>query len=334
MMKSTRLSHLDAKVILLFYFSKDILFMATLQEQIQELNTYPSCAHVSPQKLASMFASAQGSNGSLELINLDNASDFNRKLTSLQKDGDFKMFIIKDNRFPSPNDSMILSESVLDAIHLNTDDMAINTLKQNWEVYYNVGGAWYSQNIRKYLRKSDDVPRPIRIGDAIIITLHNANVMDLFEYLVDMSTIDISGSLSTLERTTWEAYKYSLGIAGASDENTIRTMLGRGLLYASIDNANYYKIPEKILLRDYVVISNEHKPLPVFTGEFNSGNDCDKPGIYNKITLGRPAGSVSGETYTLITHPDGSQEVRSNTVAGKAFYRPTKMDEWVQLGIN
>lgn len=310
--------------------------MATLQEQIQELNTYPSCAHVSPQKLASLFSSVQSGNGTLELLNTSQASDVGRKLTSLKKDGDFKMFIIKgiNDEFPSTTDSVLLSEPVVDNISLATDDMAINILRQNWEVYYNVAGQWFSQNIRRYLRKQEFTPRPVRVGDVIIIALHSVPIMNLFDYMIDMTSIDISGSLSTIEKATWEAYKVSQGMGGLSDELTIRALLARGMLYASNDNANYYKIPDRLLMRDYAILSNEQRPLPVFTGEFNSGNDCDKPGIYNKITLGRPAGSVSGETYTLITHPDGSQEVRSNMVAGKAFYRPTKMDEWVQLGIN
>lgn len=311
--------------------------MASLQDQIHELNSYPSCAHVSPQKLAAIFGQLQSANGTLEQINIGDIDDVTSKLSTLTHAGNYAMYTVKggDGKFPSSVSAMLMPKNVYERLHLYTPQKAIVQLKQNWEVYYKVAGRWYSQNIRKYLRPElVDVPHPVRTGDLLIVGLHEVLAVDLLDTLVDFSTLDISGSLSILEKATWEAYKLSIGCGGLSDEDTIKAMLNFGMLYSQAGDSDYELIPQRVLMYDFILIRNEQQPLTIFKGDFNSGNDCDLPGIYNKIVLGRPPGSVSGETYTLITHPDGSQEVHSNTIAGKAFYRTTKMDEWVQLGIN
>lgn len=311
--------------------------MATLQEQIQELNSYPSCAHVSPQKLASIFGQLQSANGTVELLNINDESDVNSKLSTLTHAGNYGVFVIcgDDGKFPSSSLDSVMSEASYKLLHGGTKNKAVVQLMQNWEAYYKVASYWYSQNIRKYLKpEAPAVPHVLRTGDMLIVALHEVKVSDLLDKMVDFSSLNISNEMTNQEKLLWDTYKYTIGCNGFSDEATIKAMLEKGLIFSSVDNTEYEQVPKTVLMYDYVLICNEQTPLPVFTGEFNSGNDCDKPGIYNKITLGRPAGSVSGETYTLITHPDGSQEVRSNMVAGKAFYRPTKMDEWVQLGIN
>lgn len=296
---------------------------------------YPSAKAVYSEiaKLASSVTSPFQISGS---INLTSADDVHRAQGMLAADGETKMFVIADfnGTYPTKADAVLAPESVVTALSFSSPDVGLTKLLTNWEAYYKVAGSWYSQNISRYLLNNTH-SQPFRTGDIILLTKRKVKAVDFIARFIDFDSINVTDSLSTAEKIAWNSYKFTIGCTGKSDGDTIKKMIESDLIHGCTDNANYTVISNEglITMYDYKVLSQE-RPLKTFSGSFNSGNDCDLPGIYNNITLGRPAGSASGETYTLVVQPDGSHWAYSNTRAGHNFYRPSKFNEWVAIGIS
>lgn len=317
------MAHLERKLEKVYFLSD-----ANTHEQ------YPSAkaVYTSLAKLAESVSTPMQITGSLNLTSIDNV---HAAQSLLAAEGECHLYVVADanGTYPTRADAVIAPDSVITALSFSSPDEGLSKLLTNWEAYYKVAGSWYSQNISRYLLNNIH-PLPFRTGDIILLTRRRVKAIDFIARFIDFNSIDVSGSLSTTEKLAWNAYKIGIGCSGKSDGDTIRKMIESDLIHGCTDNANYTVISHDgyITMYDYKVLS-QGRPLEVFSGTYNSGNDCDLPGIYNSMNLGRPAGSVSGETYTLIVQPDGSQWAYSKMTPGHNFYRKTKYDDWVSIGI-
>lgn len=269
-------------------------------------------------------------------LNITSLSSVQSAQASISNDNEAKLFIVADESgtYPTTKDAVIAPEEVVTALSFSSPDEGVRKLLTNWEAYYKVTGSYYSQNISRYLLGGVH-PKPFRTGDLLLLTKRKVKAVDFIAQFINFASIDVASQLSTAQKLVWNSYKLTIGCSGKSDGETIKTMISKDLIFGCTDNSNYTPVSSGglITMFDYKVLT-QNRPLQTFSGSYNSGNDCDLPGIYNSITLGRPAGSASGETYTLVVQPDGSHWAYSNTRGGHNFYRKTKFDEWIPLGIN
>lgn len=253
---------------------------------------------------------------------------------TISNDNESKLFIIADETgtYPTRKDAVVAPTEVITALSYSSPSEGVRKLLTNWEAYYKVAGKYYSQNIKKYLL-ADIHPQPMRTGDLILLTKRKVSAVDFIALYIDFDSIDVLNQLSGPDKLAWVTYKATIGCGGKTDGDTIKAMLEKDLIFGCTDDENYSCISDGgfITMYDYKVFT-QNRPLKTFSGSFNSGNDCDLPGIYNSITLGRPPASYSGETYTIVVKPDGSHWAYSNTHPAHNFYRPSKFDEWVSLG--
>lgn len=270
-----------------------------------------------------------------DTLNLTSLQEVQEAQETLTAEGEARLFLIADDMgtYPTDKDAVLAPAEVVKALSLSSPGEGARKLLTNWEAYYKVSGSWYSQNISSYLMGNVHAV-PFRTGDVLLLMKHRVRAVDFIARFIDFADISVTASLTTAQKLLWNTYKASIGCSGKSDGDTIKAMIEKDLIYGSTDNVNYSPVSSGgyVVMYDCKVIGQQ-RPLPVFSGTFNSGNDCDLPGIYNSISLGRPPGSASNETYTLVVKNDGSQWAYSKSVAGRNFYRRSKFDEWVSLGI-
>lgn len=163
-------------------------------------------------------------------------------------------------------------------------------------------------------------PIGVNVGDIIALTRIKVKASDLLE-AVGVS-LALSGEIEIYQYkiiSTNDAKAGNPGVMGLmtpGDKSNLNTALTTA--QNALNTAN--SVNSKVNTR-----------MPYFTGSFNSGNDCDAVGIYDEITLGRPAGNIDTETYILYTYPNGAQTAISK-LRGTIFTRASKNSDWMSYG--